>query len=348
MSGVLRVGIIGSGFIAGVHVRALRANRVVLAGIASSSSAQAKKRAGELGLDHAFSTVEELCMSDEVDLVVVCSPNVEHERHACLALAGGKHVILEKPVALNFESANLIATAARTVGRLVTVPFTYRYMPAIERARRFVREDLGGILTIRGEYQQGWALTEFSTWRRNPEIGGPSRAFADIGVHIFDFIEYICGDRFVELVSRMTHASADSKKVGDEDAVSVIAQLKGGATANFLISQVASGHLNDLSFEIAGRNGAIEFDSTKSSTLKATCNGVTYELSMDSLPASISLPLGLGIGYVDLFTAFVADTCSAITGHIPTRLPLLDDGIRAVNITEAVLRSSEINSWVEV
>ena len=140
-------------------------------------------------------------MSDEIDLVVVCSPNVDHERHACLALAAGKHVILEKPVALNFNSACLISAAADTVGRVVTVPFAYRYMPAIERARRFVLEDLGGILTISGEYQQGWALSDFPTRRRDPEVGGPSRAFADIGVHLFDLIEYVCGDRFTDLVA---------------------------------------------------------------------------------------------------------------------------------------------------
>src|SRR5688572_8946617 len=134
MGQVLRVGIAGTGFIGAVHARAARLAGARLVGVAASSAARSVEAAEALGADQAFASAQELVESDDVDVVHVCAPNHLHAPLTEAALAAGKHVVCEKPLALDSAAAQRLVTAAADAGRVATVPFVYRFYPLVREA----------------------------------------------------------------------------------------------------------------------------------------------------------------------------------------------------------------------
>jgi predicted dehydrogenase len=122
----LRVAIAGAGFVGGLHARAARLAGAHLVGVSASTAQRAEQAARELGAERAFETSEALAEADDVDVVHVCTPNHLHEPLAAAALAAGKHVICEKPLALDAAGAQRLVDAAAASGRQATVPFVYR------------------------------------------------------------------------------------------------------------------------------------------------------------------------------------------------------------------------------
>ncbi len=151
--------------------------------------------AAELGADRAFADAEELIASDGIDVVHICTPNHLHLPLAIAALEAGKHVVVEKPLALDAAGAAEIAAAADAAGLVATVPFAYRYYPMVREARERVRAgSLGELRLLHGGYLQDWLLgADDDNWRVDAELGGASRAFADIGSHWCDLIEFVFG-----------------------------------------------------------------------------------------------------------------------------------------------------------
>src|SRR6478735_8750396 len=123
----LRVGIVGTGFIGRVHARAARVAGAQLAGVASSSPERAAVARREFGAESGYDSAEALIASEAIDVVHVCTPNHLHVPLARAAIAAGKHVVCEKPVALDSGAAAELAAAAAAAGVVVTVPFVYRY-----------------------------------------------------------------------------------------------------------------------------------------------------------------------------------------------------------------------------
>ena len=197
----LRAAVVGTGFIGRVHARSARLAGARLVGVAGSSPEKGRVAAEEVGAEHAFASGEELVEADGLDVVHICTPNHLHEPLALKALAAGKHVVLEKPVALDGAGAERVAGAAAEAGRVVTVPFAYRFHPMARVARaRATRGDTGRLLSVHGAYLQDWLATPHDDdWRVDASLGGPSRAFADIGSHLVDLVEFVSGDRIVRL-----------------------------------------------------------------------------------------------------------------------------------------------------
>ena len=207
----LRAGIVGTGFIGRVHARSARLAGARLAGVAASSPESAREAAGEIGAERAFASAEELVVSDEIDVVHVCAPNHLHLPLARAALEAGKHVVCEKPVALDAAGAAELVAAAELAGRVATVPFVYRYYPTVREARARARDGaLGELRLLHGGYLQDWLLAPSDdNWRVEPALGGPSRAFADIGSHWCDLIEFVSGQRIASLSARTAVAHAE-------------------------------------------------------------------------------------------------------------------------------------------
>jgi predicted dehydrogenase len=197
----LRTAVVGTGFIGRVHARSARLAGARLTGVAGSSPEKGRLAAEELGAERAFASGEELVEAEGVDVVHICTPNHLHEPLALKALAAGKHVVLEKPVALDGDGAGRVAAAAAAAGRVVTVPFAYRFHPMVREARaRVAAGDLGRLRLLHGGYQQDWLLTpDDVNWRVDAARGGPSRAFADIGSHWCDLVEFVSGCRIARL-----------------------------------------------------------------------------------------------------------------------------------------------------
>src|SRR3954471_16829426 len=131
MEGELRVGIAGTGFIGGVHARSVRVSGAHLAGVASTSLERAESAADAFGAERACGSARELIADPSIDVLHICTPNHLHVPLAQAALAAGKHVICEKPLALDGASATSLASAAEDAGVQTGVPFVYRYYPTV-------------------------------------------------------------------------------------------------------------------------------------------------------------------------------------------------------------------------
>ena len=355
-----RAAVIGTGFMGRVHSHAVRANGGEVVGVAGSSPIKAERFRARHGIARAHADALELIHSPDVDVVHVCTPNHLHAPLSMAALAAGKHVVCEKPLATDADTALSMTTAAGESGRVAVVPFVYRFHPMAREARaRVAAGSIGRVGLAHGGYLQDWLLyPEEDNWRVDPEVGGPTRAFGDIGSHWCDMLEFVTGDRITSVsaqTSRITDSRGeDGRAVTTEDLVSFQFATAGGVVGTAVISQVSPGRKNQLVLEVSGTEGSLRFDQERPETLWAggrARTGLIWrddpELSADAARL-VSLPVGHPQGYQDCFNALVADTGTAIAGTAPDGLPMFADGLRAAVLAESVLVSARERCWVEV
>lgn len=350
----LKVGVIGGGFMARTHAEAIRRAGAQLIGVRSNGNPSTSRAAAALGVP-GFKSVEALI--EKCDVLHVTSPNAMHAEQASLALAAGRSVICEKPLGTSAEQANQLVQLASKSSGIAAVPFVYRYHPMVRQARAHVQEGkLGRLLTVRGEYLQDWMHTvNDSNWRVEPDMGGASRAFADIGSHLVDLLEFISGEKIVKLnaATSIAHATRGAVDVNTEDAAALIVQMTSGAIGTLLVSQVNAGRKNALTIELSGATSAIEFEQEKPEELwigKPNYSSILSRQSSDLSPDAARLsvvPAGHPMGYLDAFAAFVADAYATLQGESRDGLPTFTDGARACRITDAVLDSALTGEWID-
>src|SRR3954447_26860896 len=207
----LRAAIAGTGFIGAVHAHAVRAAGGTVVGVAASTPARSDAAARQLGAERAFASAEELAEAPDVDVVHICTPNHLHEDLALRALADGKHVVCEKPIAVDLAGADRLLEAAGRAGTVAAVPLVYRFCPTVSEAR--ARMQCEAIHLVHGSYLQDWLLSaDDDNWRVDAELGGSSRAFADIGTHWCDLAEFVTGQRIVRLSARTKPALPERRR----------------------------------------------------------------------------------------------------------------------------------------
>ena len=351
---------VGAGFMGRVHAEAARrAGAAVVAAVASTPGG-ADHAARTVGAERGYPDLPVLLAEAEVDVVHVCTPNVRHAEAVEAALAAGAHVICEKPLATGVSEAAALAGAAVAAGRVATVPFVYRFHPMVRELRvRLAAGRAGVVSTVSGGYLQDWlSRPGDDDWRVDPAIGGPSRAFADIGSHWCDLVEFVTGDRIHRLSARTTTVQSRprSSATPTEDAAVVQFVTGSGVLGTVVVSQVAAGRKNRLHLEVSGTDASFAFDQEDPERLWVGGREGNQVLLRD--PQTLSpeaaryarLPAGHAQGYQDCFDAFVADTYRAVRGEDePDGLPTFADGLRAVRITEAVLTSAASDgAWIEV
>lgn len=351
-----RIGMLGSGFMARTHSVAAKLAGADLAVIASSSPARSEQAANELG--YARAQTAEALLAAGLPFVHVCTPNSSHVEYSLAALRAGSNVICEKPTATSGSAARELATVAEELGRPGAVPFVYRYHPMVREARARVAEgETGEVLTIGGQYLQDWLLAAGDdNWRVDVGTGGPSRAFADIGSHLVDLVEFVTGDRIARLAAktRKVHAERGGRSVQTEDAVALTVEMERGAIGTLLVSQVAPGRKNGLVLELAGSRESLRFEQEDPERLWIGRRGHSLllrrdpeTLSKDAARLSV-LPAGHSQGYQEAFNLFVADAYAVAAGDEREGLPTFADGARAATITDAVLASAQSGTWIEV
>jgi predicted dehydrogenase len=325
-----------------------------LVGVAASSPERSAAAAAALGAERAFASAEELVEAPDVDVVHICTPNHLHRPLAEAALAAGKHVICEKPLAVDDRGAEEMLEAARAAGRVTAVPFVYRYYPTVREARERVRTGVSGpVRLIHGGYLQDWLLKPTDdNWRVDEQLGGASRAFADIGSHWCDLAEFVTGHR-ISRVSARTYGAFEGRVT--EDAVILQFETDQGAVGSAVISQISAGRKNQLTLEIDASEEALAFNQEEPESLWVGRRESVTLLKRDAATMSaaaarlVTVPAGHPQGYNDCFDAFVADAYTAVTtGEAPDGLPDFRDGLRAARITAAVLASAETETWVDV
>ena len=276
------MGLVGPGFIAEHHIDAVRRLGFVdVIGIAGSSRASAEKAAQSFGVSRAYGSFEELIADPRIDVVHNTTPNYLHHPVSLLALRAGKHVVSDKPLALNSAECGDLVRAAAEAGVVNAVTFNYRGNPLVGEARARIRNgELGELSFIHGQYLQDWMADDrVYSWRSDPARGGASSALADIGSHWSDLAEYMSGAKIVSVLADVatvigtrytTGASGNAfEAVSDtelhpvtvtgEDLATVLLRFSNGARGSMSVGQVMPGHKNDLQIEINGRQASLRW-----------------------------------------------------------------------------------------
>ncbi|NUU31931.1 Gfo/Idh/MocA family oxidoreductase [Arthrobacter sp. C9C5] len=359
----LRSGIIGTGFMGSIHAHAVRAAGGEVSAIAGSSQASAEAAAASLGARTATESPEALIARNDVDVVHICTPNATHADLARKAIAAGKAVVCEKPLATSVEDAGELTHLADRAGVVTGVPFVYRFYPAVREARdRILGGDAGRLWLLHGSYLQDWlAGAEATNWRVDSKLGGTSRAFGDIGVHWCDLMEFTTGHRITSLVAKTSRAYDQRETDGQlssvvtEDGATLLFQTNKGATGSLVVSQVSPGRKNRLWFSFDGTEASFSFNQERPDTLHIGSTKSSSDIPVG--PESLStpggrryakLPPGHPQGYQDSFNSFVADVYAAVQGQAPEGLPTFRDGLRAAILTDALVTSAAQQSWVDV
>jgi predicted dehydrogenase len=371
----MRAAVVGTGFVGVLHVEALRRLGVEVLGVVGSSPERVRAK----GLE-PYDSLEALLSDDRVDIVHLTTPNHLHYEQAKAVLAAGKHVVCEKPLALDSaQSAELLELAERS-GLVHCTNFNVRFYPQCQEARALVADGrLGDVWNVHGGYLQDWLLlpTDWN-WRLEPEKGGELRAVSDIGSHWLDLVQFVTGRRVVEIVADLattipvrrrpvgeveTFAAAGEVEREDapmttDDLAHVLLRFDGGGLGSAVVSQVSAGRKNSLRFEVDGSVGALAWDSERPEELWLGHRGRPNELLLRS-PALLepeaavrtTLPAGHAEGFADTFKELYRAVYKAVAaGGMPDEpdFPTFADGHRENVLAEAVLRSARERRWVEV
>lgn len=274
----LGVAAIGYAFMGQAHSNAWRTvanhfdvpdfeQKVLVGRNADAVAAAAKK----YGWSESATDWRDVIARDDIDIVDICAPGWLHAEIATAALAAGKHVLVEKPLANSLaESEDMVAAAqaARGVGVRSMVGFNYRRVPALSLARKLIEDgELGTIRQVRASYLQDWLADSEApmTWRLRKETAG-SGALGDIASHAIDQIQHLLGDT-VTSVSGKLHTFTTERPGPDgpepvtvDDAVWATLSMAGGAVASVDVSRVALGQKNALRVEVYGTTGSITFN----------------------------------------------------------------------------------------
>ena len=379
------MGIVGAGFVGPHHVDAVRRLGFVdIVAVAGSSQASAQKKADALGAARAYGSYEALLADPDVQVVHNATPNYLHYPVNAAAIAKGKHVISDKPLAMTAAEAKKLLDAASTAGIVHAVTFNYRGNPLVQQARHTIaRGDIGKPHFLVGYYLQDWLIkdTDYS-WRLEPDKGGASSALGDIGSHWCDLAQHVSGLRITHVLgdittvvpkrkkprgSREAFAAAGSEEVDVvdikvEDLASVMLRFDNGARGCFSVGQVCAGHKNDLELEICGPLGSFRWRQEQQNELWVGRRDRANEILqkdpslLDPAVAQYAhLPGGHQEAWADAFTnlmrdiyGFIAEGRKPSDAH-PPAFATFEDGYRANCIVEAILESAKKGSvWTKV
>jgi predicted dehydrogenase len=363
----VRVGIVGAGYIAQVHSAGYHAvggtfpesgARPVLVAVADAAPERAEALVAGWGWERAESDWRAITRAEDIDVVDVSVPNSLHAEIAIDALANGKHVICEKPLAQDVAAAEAMCEAAAAAGRLNQVCFYYRLWPAVSWALQLVAE--GAI----GEVQhfRGWMLQDYASdasqdmgWRSRAAEAGAG-AVGDIGSHVLDIARAFCGelDR-VTAATRSTVERPGADAVAIDDLASVLVQFRGGASGVIEAGWAMRGHKCDLGFDLVGSEGAIRFSWERANEIEILEGGsdpaggfrrVLVGGAQPDVSRFVAVP-GQGLGYRDAFTIGLGRAIAAVTGGEDAG-PSFADGLAINRVVAAILASSRGGGWVSV
>ncbi|MEU4743518.1 Gfo/Idh/MocA family oxidoreductase [Actinosynnema sp. NPDC023658] len=374
MTEEIGVGMVGHAFMGAVHSHAWRSvHRFFdvpltprLAVLGGRDAVRTKEAAAKYGWSAVETDWRALVARDDVDLVDICTPGDTHAEIALAALAAGKHVLCEKPLANTVAEAEAMAAAAEeAAGRGVRsmVAFNYRRVPAVALARKLVEEGrIGEIRHVRAVYLQDWLSDPESpmTWRLRREKAG-SGALGDLGAHIVDAAQFVTGD-LITGVSATTETFVRSRPDGDgrgevtvDDAAVFLARFSSGALGTFEATRYALGRKNSMRLEVNGTRGSLAFDfesMNELSVFEADGSSAGFRRVLVTEPdhpyVGAWWPPGHLIGYEHTFTHEAADFLTAIGGGVDPA-PGFAEGLRVQRVLAAVEESAgQQSTWTTI
>jgi len=368
------MGLIGPGFVAAHHIDAVRRlGDVDVVAIAGSSQQSADKKAREYKVDRAYGDFHALIADPDVQVIHNTTPNYLHLPVTMAALAAGKHVISDKPLAMNPEEGREMRDAALAAGVGHVVTFNYRGNPLVQQARGMIASgETQGVSFVHGYYLQDWMTDpNVYSWRSEPAKGGASSALGDIGSHWCDLAEHVSGLRITSVLADLTTviptryssgASAEAfstKSAGErtavtvqsEDLASVLLRFENGAKGCFSVGQVLPGHKNDLQLEVNGLACSLKWRQKEQNELwMGYHNRPNAVMAKDPSLVSpdvrryVHLPGGHQESWTDAFFNVIKDAYAwirdgAAPDQKPAMLPTFDDGYRSACLVDAMLKS---------
>lgn len=377
---VLRIGIIGHGFMGKVHGQAYRSlnfyydpppAKVVLAGVATQTEASQRRAVEEWGYEFGTTDFRELCARDDIDIIDCCSPNYAHKDALLAALEHGKHVYMEKPLCRNLAEAREMAAAAAQHPECVTqMTFNYRFIPAILRAKELVEAGaLGDVFSARVCYLHAGYIDSNRpvSWRLDTSKSGKGGALFDLGSHVIDLTRYLLGE-FAE-VNHLAETFIKERPLKDDpnrkvpvevDDISILTfRLESGAIGSLESSRLATGTQDEIRFEAHGGKGAIRFNLMQPNYLEfydATAAGGAYGgdrgfkfiecVARYPEPAKLPGPKNT-IGWERFHVHCICNFIKHVVEGTPSKPDILD-GAKTQAVMEAALESQQSRVWVKV
>ncbi len=370
----VRVGLVGAGFMGKIHSIAYR-NAAMLFGseipavdavaVTDFDPVLADRAARDWGWARSVPTWQAMTASDDIDVIDICTPNDTHVDIALDALARGKHVLCEKPLALDGDSAHRLCQAALATDRVTQVGFVYRQWPAVAMARKLIDEGaIGQVRTARARF-----LLDYNgnpdvpmSWRFDRARAG-SGALGDVGSHCIDLLQYLAGPiatvaaRMQTFVGQRRAPDGGLVDVTVDDQTEILADFESGATGTILASWAGTGHKCDLGFEVIGSRGSVAFGWQRSNELQffdagepADRQGFRTILVGPAHPGAdgIHTVAAQGLGYTDAFTIAARNTLRNLAAGSVVSGPTFVDGLRVAEVTDAVIAAVASGSSVPV
>ena len=367
-----RVGLIGSGYIGRAHAIALQGVGAVFPEIAAPvceiladrDETRAVAAAAALGFRRSTGDWRQVIADPAVDIVDICAPNYLHREIALAALAAGKHVWCEKPLALDAAEAREVAAAAARSGRCHLIGFNYSCNPLVRVAQALIAAgDLGTITGFSGRYFEDYMADPAvpHSWRCERRLAGAG-ALADLGSHLIDMAECLLGPiaavqaQLETVHARRRAANGEMRPVENEDSARALVRFASGAGGSFEISRVAMGFKCGLTFTVFGTAGSISFDQERMNELRLYSSSDTAgRRGFRTILAGPEHPdyghfcpaPGHGLGINDLKVIEARNLLRAIADGTAAR-PGFDVGLRVQLVMDAMERSHASGAWTDV
>ena len=383
----VRVGMIGYKFMGKAHSNGwVRVSqffdpgvRVVLRAVCGRDAAAARGFADRWGWESVETDWRRMVARPDIDVVDIATPNNEHAVMAITAARQGKHILCEKPLAMNLTQAKAMLQAARKAKVKTMVGYNYRSVPAVQLARQLVTEGrIGRVYHVRATFLQSWIINpDFPfVWRLDAKVAG-SGSHGDLNAHIIDATRFITGDEPVEVCAHMetfikerpaggvmggglnaTGAKAKKRaRVTVDDAVIALARFSKGAIATYEATRFAAGHKNDMGFEINGSKGSIKFAFERMNELNVYLESDPGHIQgfrnvLVTEPGAHKYidawwPPGHVIGYEQSFVHQALEFVKGVKGNRPLSPDFLDS-TRNQAVLEAMSESARRHRWVRV
>ncbi len=366
------VGVIGTGFMGRCHALAWRSVGAVfddvplpeLATVCDADAGAARRAAERFGFARAVADWRELVVDPAVAIVSITLPNALHKEAAIAALAAGKHVWCEKPMALVLADAEAMADAAAAAPGVAALGYNYLRNPAVEHAARLIESGtIGEVAQFRGVVDEDYSADPDLPWSwryRRAEAG--LGVLADLMCHLVSVaqklvgpITRVCGDLDTVHRSRpLPDAPGERRPVENEDVASALVRFAGGASGTLASSRVAWGRKNRLAWEVHGTRGTLAFDQERMNELllfeadgPAATRGFQTILTGPLHPpyAQFCPAPGHGLGFNDLKVIEAAQVLRAIAGR-GTPPTSFVEGLAIERTVHAIAASAALGGWV--
>jgi len=344
----------------------------VMKTICGRDEAALKEAAEQFGWESYETSWKRLIKSKDIDLIDISTPNNTHRDIALAAAREGKHILCEKPLAMNLTEAREMLQAVEEAGVKHMVCFNYRRVPAIALAKRLIGEGkLGRIYHYRATYLQSWIVDPLFplVWRLKKEEAG-SGVHGDLNAHLIDLARYLVGEfdqvagmsetfikeRATPAEEESPGAKVENEKVTVDDATLFLARFKNGALGSFEATRFATGRKNFQRIEINGSQGSLIFNLERMNELEFfSANDPDYTQGFKTIlttePSHPYIahwwPPGHIIGYEHTFVHTIYGLMEAIAADkMPS--PNFADGVKCQEVLEAVDKSVEQGSWIKI